>query len=220
MPRVPAAERRDDLVTAAVRVIASHGVDGATTRRIAEEAKAPLATLHYCFSSKELLFQAVLERLAAEYRDVLVRGDVHGDVASTARALVRALMEWYLESPDFGAASIELISWAQRQDGEPAVIMYNESFEVMRTILQEAATGRNIDAETIDELTYVLASLSDGFGINYLTFADRAAAIKQMDVIVDVLDAWMATKLESTPARMRPRTEAAFAQSVMTSCPG
>lgn len=219
MPRVPAAERRDDLIIAAVRVIAAHGVDGATTRRIAEEAKAPLATLHYCFSSKELLFQAVLERLAHEYRDVLVRGNVHGDVATTARALIRALMEWYLESPDFGAAVVELISWAQRQDGKPAVIMYNESFDVMRSILQEAASGRDIDAATVDELTYVLGSLSDGFGVNYLTFADRTTAIKQMDVIVDVLDAWMATKLGST-GRMQPRTEDALAQSVMTSCPG
>lgn len=36
-------------------------MDGATTRRIAEEANAPLATLHYCFSSKEVLFAAVFE---------------------------------------------------------------------------------------------------------------------------------------------------------------
>lgn len=65
MARIPAAERRADLVAAAVRVIAAHGVDGATTRRIAEAANAPLATLHYCFATKEALFAAVFEYLAA-----------------------------------------------------------------------------------------------------------------------------------------------------------
>ncbi|WP_280447927.1 TetR family transcriptional regulator, partial [Nocardia cyriacigeorgica] len=49
------------MVAAAVRVIAARGVDVATTRRIAEEANAPLATLHYCFATKELLFAAVFE---------------------------------------------------------------------------------------------------------------------------------------------------------------
>ena len=80
MARIPAAERRAELVAAAVRVIAAHGVDGATTRRIAEEANAPLATLHYCFSSKEVLFAAVFEYVTAQYREVLTRNDVHGGV--------------------------------------------------------------------------------------------------------------------------------------------
>lgn len=220
MPRIPAAERRTDLVRAAVRIIATHGVDGATTRRIAEEANAPLATLHYCFSSKELLFQAVLEQLAAEYRNVLTGAHIHGDLATTARALLRVLMQWYVESSDFGAATVELISWAQRQQGAPAVVMYNESFDVLRTILDGAAAGQSVDPDIIGQLSYVLASLSDGFAINWLTFADRAAALRQMDIAVDVLDAWLATKLNDAAGPSHPGQAPALAQSVMTSCPG
>lgn len=220
MPRIPAAERRTDLVNAAVRIIAAHGVDGATTRRIAEEANAPLATLHYCFSSKELLFQAVLEQLAAEYRNVLTGANIHGDLATTARTLLRVLMQWYLESSDFGAATVELISWAQRQEGAPAVVMYNESFDVLRSILDEAAGSQHVDPDILGQMCYVLASLSDGFAINWLTFADRAAALKQMDIAVDVLDAWLATKLSNVVGQSQPRTTPALAESVMTSCPG
>ena len=104
---------------AAVRVIAADGVDGATTRRIAQEANAPLATLHYCFATKEVLFAAVFEHVAGQYREVLTRNDVHGDVATSARALLRGVMEWYLANPDFGAAIVELISWGQRQEDQP-----------------------------------------------------------------------------------------------------
>ena len=42
MARVSAEQRRRELVDAAVRVIAEHGVPGATTRRIADAAGAPM----------------------------------------------------------------------------------------------------------------------------------------------------------------------------------
>ncbi|WP_366887893.1 TetR family transcriptional regulator, partial [Streptomyces sp. NPDC005476] len=55
MQRVRAEVRRQDLVAATVAVIAEHGVKGATTRRIAEAAGCPLASLHYVFHSKDEL---------------------------------------------------------------------------------------------------------------------------------------------------------------------
>ncbi|MCC3316814.1 TetR/AcrR family transcriptional regulator [Nocardia africana] len=214
MARIPAAERRNDLVNAAIQVIATHGVDGATTRRIAEQADAPLATLHYCFASKELLFAAVFERVAAQYQEVIIRSDVHGDVATTARELLRGVMLWYLESKAFGAATIELVSWAQRQEGNPAAIVYNQAFAVLRSILGKANGDGALPPETIEEISYIVASLADGFALNWLTFGDRAEAARQVDLSISVLDAWLATKLGSrapavqwtpTPA-VQPRT--------------
>ncbi|MBW1595587.1 TetR/AcrR family transcriptional regulator [Streptomyces sp. JJ38] len=195
MARVPAAKRRDDLVNAAIQVIATHGVDGATTRRIAEQADAPLATLHYCFQTKELLFAAVFERLAERYREVLTANDVHGDVATTARAILRGLTDWYLESSDFASATIELISWAQRTKEHAAESVYNEAFKVMCSILERAASGQDVAPETIDQIGYVVGALSDGFVVNWLTYSDRAQAARQADVVIDVLDAWLAAKL-------------------------
>ncbi|MFM9372989.1 TetR/AcrR family transcriptional regulator [Streptomyces sp. Da 82-17] len=195
MARVPAAERRNDLVNAAIQVIASHGVDGATTRRIAEQANAPLATLHYCFHSKEQLFAAVFEKLAERYHEVLVAHDAHGDLRTTARAILRGAMDWYLDSSDFASATIELISWAQRQQDHPAVAVYNEAFKSMRTILETAAVGQDVEPETIDQIGYIIGALSDGFVVNWLTYADRDQAARQADVVMDVLDTWLAAKL-------------------------
>jgi AcrR family transcriptional regulator len=212
MARIPAAERRAELVAAAVRVIAAQGVDGATTRRIAEEANAPLATLHYCFATKELLFGAVFEYLAGEYREVLIRNDVHGDVQMTARALLRGLMEWYLENPDFGATIIELISWGQRE-GTQAKVVYNAAFETMRTILGDipvTQSGRAVPPATIDQLIYVVAALSDGFALNWLVFTDPVASAAQMEITLDVLDAWMAAHLGDpivAPTAVAPEPE-------------
>ncbi|WP_418960380.1 TetR/AcrR family transcriptional regulator [Streptomyces tritici] len=195
MARVPAAERRNDLVNAAIQVIASHGVDGATTRRIAEEANAPLATLHYCFQSKELLFTAVFERLAEGYREVLTANEVPGDVAASARAMLRALMDWYLESSELASASIELIRWAQRTKDHSAEAMYTEAYEVMGSILRRTAAGQDIAPETIDRIGYVVGALSDGFVLHWLTQADRTRATEQAEVVLEVLDAWLAAKV-------------------------
>ena len=210
MARIPAAERRAELVAAAVRVIAADGVDGATTRRIAQEANAPLATLHYCFATKEVLFAAVFEHVAGQYREVLTRNDVHGDVAITARALLRGVMEWYLANPDFGAAIVELISWGQRQEGQQAEMVYNEASATIRTKLESVATasGRPVDPDTIDALTYIVSTLSDGFALNWLVFTKRTAAEPQIELTVGVLDAWMATHLgDSSGSVAQPSTD-------------
>ncbi|MFI5500729.1 TetR/AcrR family transcriptional regulator [Nocardia asteroides] len=193
MARIPAAERRADLVAAAVRVIAAHGVDGATTRRIAEDANSPLATLHYCFATKEALFSAVFDHVATQYREVLTRSDTHGDVRGTARALLCGVLQWYRDNPDFGAAIIELISWGQRQDGDLAQVVYTEAYSTMRAILvaNAAATGTSIDPDTIDQLTYIVSALSDGFALNWLVFTGRDAAAPQIELSLGVLDTWM-----------------------------
>ena len=210
MARIPAAERRAELVAAAVRMIAAHGVDGATTRRIAQDANAPLATLHYCFATKEVLFAAVFEHVTAQYREVLARNDVQGDVETTARALLRGVMEWYLANPDFGAAIVELISWAQRQEGKQAEMVYDEAFATMRPILEAAATdaGQSVDPKTIAELAYIVSTLSDGFALNWLVFTDRTAAELQIELVLGVLDAWMAANVGDVPRPVAPAAKA------------
>ncbi|WP_225804819.1 TetR/AcrR family transcriptional regulator [Streptomyces sp. NK15101] len=202
MPRIPAAERRSDFVKAAVKVIATHGIDGATTRRIAEQAQAPLATLHYCYHTKEDLFADVYAFVARRFREVVRENDPHADPATTARRLLRGLMECYLESDDFAATALELISWARRQHEDLGIRVYDEAFEAARTVLQSTASSRPLEAETIDEIAYVLATLADGFALNWLTYGDRSAAVKQMEVTAAVLDSWLAVRLASVPAAL------------------
>ncbi|MGC0334572.1 AcrR family transcriptional regulator [Streptomyces sp. SAI-170] len=199
MPRISAAQRRSDFINAAVEVIAIHGIDGATTRRIAEQAQANLALLHYCYNSKEDLFADVYEFVSGRFRDVLQAGDPHADLADTARQLLRAGMKCYLESPSFTAATLELISWARRQHGERGKAVYDQALETMRTVLRGAPTDHPVEPETIDQIAYVIATLADGFAINWYTYGDRSAATEQMEITVSVLDSWLAARLGSTP---------------------
>jgi TetR/AcrR family transcriptional regulator, regulator of biofilm formation and stress response len=62
-------QRHDDMrqaiMLAAVRVVAEHGIAGATTRRIAEVAGVPLGSVHYWYASKAVLLEAVAHYLLA-----------------------------------------------------------------------------------------------------------------------------------------------------------
>ncbi|MGW0188822.1 TetR/AcrR family transcriptional regulator [Streptomyces sp. NPDC003362] len=197
--RISVAQRRSDFINAAVEVIATHGIDGATTRRIAEQAQANLAMLHYCYDSKEDLFADVYTFVSGRFREVVKNSDPHSDLRDTARQLLRGVMECYLESASFTAATMELISWARRQHGERGIAVYDQALETVRAVLGDAPSDHPVEPETIDQIAYVIATLADGFALNWYTYGDRSAATQHMEITVSVLDSWLAVRLGSTP---------------------
>ena len=196
MPRIPAKQRRGDFIDAAVEVIATHGIDGATTRRIADQAQANLAMLHYCYDSKEDLFADVYEFVAGKYRAVIDSVDQDEDLSATAQRLLVALMNYYVESTSFTAASLELLAWARRQHGAEGVALFDQAMASVRSALRRSDSGHSIDDETIDEIAFVIASLADGFAVNWLTYRDGTAAEKQMKVAAGVLESWISANIE------------------------
>ncbi|HEX5322471.1 MAG TPA: TetR/AcrR family transcriptional regulator, partial [Capsulimonadaceae bacterium] len=56
------------LLEAAYELVAEVGVGGLRTRDIAERAGVNLATVHYCFESKEALLSALYEFIIARFR--------------------------------------------------------------------------------------------------------------------------------------------------------
>ena len=59
MARISARERRQDFIEATIKVITEHGVANATTRRIAEAAGSPLASLHYVFHEGRIVLCSI-----------------------------------------------------------------------------------------------------------------------------------------------------------------
>ena len=66
MARMPLAERRQQLVDAAIAVMTREGVDKATTRAIVAEAGTSLSVFHYCFDSKQSLLEAVVKTIVGK----------------------------------------------------------------------------------------------------------------------------------------------------------
>lgn len=64
----PTAQRRKQLIEAAIAIIAENGLSGTTTGEVTRRAQLSMGLLHHHFNSKDGLFAAVLLHLADEMR--------------------------------------------------------------------------------------------------------------------------------------------------------
>ena len=81
--RVPKSICSDQILDAAVRVLADRGYDGATTKLIAAEAEINEVTLFRRFGNKTALLRAAMEREFARFEEgggAEYTGDVHADL--------------------------------------------------------------------------------------------------------------------------------------------
>ena len=60
MARMSSVDRREKIVVAALRVIATHGINAATTRAIVAEADMSLASFHYAFTSRDEMMRELV----------------------------------------------------------------------------------------------------------------------------------------------------------------
>ncbi|HMM84008.1 MAG: TetR/AcrR family transcriptional regulator [Gammaproteobacteria bacterium] len=114
MPRTPSTPRpaetrpRDadrsqkDILDAALREFADHGLGGARMDRIAERADVNKRLIYYYFESKESLFLAVLERayesIRGEERQLSLS---QVDPIEAIRRLIAFTWNYYIEHPEF-----------------------------------------------------------------------------------------------------------------------
>ncbi|MFJ9180654.1 TetR/AcrR family transcriptional regulator [Streptomyces sp. NPDC102360] len=177
MAYVSADARREQLIEAAVRVIAREGADRATTRKIAEEAKAPLASLHYCFQNKENLLLAVFTQLSAEMP--LEVDPSEGESASLGQVLEQRLtraMQWTVDNPVRMRAMIEVTLWAERYDPELSVSFYDGFFKSSEAVLRQA--GATLSDEELHSVVRVGMSIVDGLSLQMLTNGDTERALR------------------------------------------
>lgn len=193
MAHVPTEVRRQQLIDAAIVVIARDGVDGATTRRIAEEAAAPLATLHYCFQTKENLLWAVFEHLAASVRAELDERVPRGQ--STTSIAVQVLTETLhaaLERPAANRAQLEIWLWAERNDPEVALRLYDLYVELCRERLRAARSP--LPEDEIESVARVVLGLVDGLNNQLIAHGDETLLRREIDTATAMLTAYLARR--------------------------
>jgi AcrR family transcriptional regulator len=106
--RVPAQarsrERVERILEAAARLVLTNGVDGLTTRSIAEAAELPVASLYQYFTDKEAVLLALCERDMAEMDDQVATDLLAVEeltVATMVDTVMRAFVKVYHRRPAF-----------------------------------------------------------------------------------------------------------------------
>jgi AcrR family transcriptional regulator len=180
---VPSPERRLQLIEAAARVISREGTAAATTRLIALEAGAPLATVHYNFRGKEELYYAVLDYCRGLAATRLRAHSVpHGGLRSAVRSLFDQLREWTLAEPEFQIAQYELFFWALRTPSARrfAPQIYAEYHSLIAGILRDAVSEGD-DLESVDQLAWNVMAVTDGMMLQIIALGHDHTAVPDAD---------------------------------------
>lgn len=172
----PVSYRRRQFVDAAITVISREGVARATTRRIAEVAQLPTASLHYCFATKEDLFHAVYEAItAAGFAEVgvVIQQEVglHQGIAD----ITRSFAKWAQSSRDMQLATYELTMWSLRSSDSQHLArrVYRRYLDGCTQLLREVRTGEELDVD-IETLARMLIGVTDGLILQWLSFDSSA----------------------------------------------
>lgn len=190
MAHISAEERREQFLEAAVVVIARDGVDGATTRKIADEAKAPLATLHYCFQTKENLLLAVYEQLFSEMRVEIPKALAAGvNMAKPVEDLLMQTMQWVVEHPVRARGTIEIALWAERNDPAMAGRIYGLFLDTWSGLLVEA--GVPLPADQVETFVRVLIAIGDGLTLQMVADQDTARTMRDTATACAMLRAYL-----------------------------
>jgi AcrR family transcriptional regulator len=205
MARVTAAERRQQLIDAAFRVMARDGVAAATTRAIAAEAGAPLASFHYCFRSKEELLReltpALIDRMVEGAVAEIEPGD---DIRDTLRKSLRGIWSVTEGTSNEQQVLYELTQYVLRNPGLEglATWQYQRYFESAREYLQaiSEATGTEWTVP-LPVASRLLACFVDGMALGWIVDRNSAEARAALDAFADGFAALTRPRLADTADR-------------------
>lgn len=178
MSRVPAEQRREQLIEATIDLAIREGLAAASVRRIADEANVSLGVVHYCFSSKEALLNAVAESFAAPILGPVAAAieEHQGSLEEAAFAGFEKFWETTKAWPGRQLLSYELAAWSIRGDGEAARLLYQTYLDVIEGFLTNGLGIVGSEGLTTRTIARMVLTLTDGIALQWLVDGDEEAA--------------------------------------------
>lgn len=189
MVRMPSAERRRQLIEAAIRAMTRDGVSRTTTRSIAAEAGVSLSVFHYCFDSKQSLLESVIAAITDHYVTVVKEAIRPKDtLRETIRAGFQAYWDHVSANPGEHMLTYELTQYALRQPGfeHLARRQYELYSDTYTELIEQLRHSMKFELRVpVPVLARYLAVMTDGLTLNFLVLGDDTAAADILDTIAD-----------------------------------
>ncbi len=191
--RLPQAQRRTQLVSAALDVAIAEGIAATTIRRVAKRAGVALGVVHYCFADKDDLFVALADQIVTDL--LAAASDAPGfddaeDLAVALRCAVDGLWDGIEATRAAQLLTYEITAHALRNPALHRVAeqQYAVSRAAVCALLSSAATStRSAWLRPVDELADEVLAMLDGIILRWLVDGDGAAARARLARFVDYL---------------------------------
>jgi AcrR family transcriptional regulator len=167
-----AAQGRERLLDAAVRLIAREGIDNVRIARIAAEAGVSAGLVHYHFDSRDALLEEAIEHSYERAGDMRL---ATLDDGATAAQRLRAMIDQCL--PSDRPLREDWVLWVElwlRGARDPALRpvaarLYARLHAWFAEALAEGIAAGELRACDVDRMSDRLLALIDGYGIRVLT---------------------------------------------------
>ncbi|MCE0763279.1 TetR family transcriptional regulator [Pseudonocardia kujensis] len=190
MVRIAADDRRQRFIEAAVHVISEHGVGGATTRRIAAAADAPLASIHYCFNTKQDLLVAVFQHVDALIFEAVELTGQHEGLGKAGSAFLATACEWYTANACYVRAQFALYQWMLHEGGKWSEIARNayRSGELRSAEILRSSMLPGDDDDLVEPLVRLVFATVDGLILAWFADQDRQRLEASMDIAMKSIE--------------------------------
>ncbi|MEW2083223.1 TetR/AcrR family transcriptional regulator [Streptomyces sp. NPDC005283] len=203
MARMPSAERRRQLIEAAIRAMTRDGVSRTTTRSIAAEAGVSLSVFHYCFDSKQALLESVIAAITDHYVTVVKEAiRPKATLRETIRAGFQAYWDHVSANPGEHMLTYELTQYALRQPGfdHLARRQYELYSDTYTELIEQLRRSMKFELRVpVPVLARYLAVMTDGLTLNFLVLGDATAAADILDTIADQVVGLVRDDVKSSP---------------------
>lgn len=186
MNRLPVAERREQLIDAAIRVASRDGIDAATVRAIAAEAGVSLGVVHYCFHDKDEILRAMAHFITRQNLSTgLQRMPPEGDASDIIRGATHLLWSNISQTRGAQLLSFELTTYAMRHPEvrQVSAEQYAVSHEAARTFLESVAGAAQVQwTLPLPQLARLVVMATDGITLAWLADHDHDQALAALEV--------------------------------------
>ena len=187
----PPAERRQQLIDAAMSAIAEHGLSGTTTAVVARRAGVSVGLVNHHFASKDNLLASVLPNLAEEMR-ALWSGVYQSEAAAPAdklRAIVDALFHPSTCTPTKIAVWFAFFGDAGYREAYRALAdeFDNERTDAIESLCGELKTEGGYDRVDPSAVADSVEALADGLWLSLLLYPGWMSREAARDRVLDLL---------------------------------
>lgn len=199
MNRMPLAERRAQLVQAALSVAAQAGVEAVTIRAVAHEAGVSLGTVHYCFRDKDELLDAMGQSISVEASDqikaAITAGAAAGlDFPTLAHECAEALLMGLKRFRQVRLLLLEIATTGARNQAlrPTAVAHLEQSTEMARALVTAFAEAAGVRYRVdVGLVARTVTALIDGIELAWLVDQDDARALEGFHALADLLTVYV-----------------------------
>ncbi len=183
-----ATDRRNEILEAAIRVLARDGLAQASTRKLAAEAGINQATLLYYVGSKDKLLLAVLREMMRQTQEIAVAAA--SDDMSLREAIacsLRAFWQHVEATPELQVMQYELTLYALRNPDASwlAREQYRGYCEVVEDVLRAACERQGIAcAVPADALARFIVGGLDGLILQFVSDQNTTRARYDLEALI------------------------------------